>query len=488
MKTKDRPLGAVPNLPDHRDIVASAFQAAVTLDPVQDTDISMLPVQDQKKNGSCVGQAEGTMVAYFEYLETGKVVDVSRRFIYGRAKALDGLKEEGTYPRVAAKIITDEGAATAKTVPNDNALSHDKYIGFEVTDEVKADAYPRRTKGFADVIMTAFYIRQALQINKLMTISLQVGDWDGEYVKPTYKDGSNRGWHRVIVRRAEVLENGDIEFTFRNSWGLKWGHKTVTKKGDGKFLWSDYEKNCRDGLVYTDIPNELIEDAKQKPYQFTRDLQKGSRGTDVIELQKRLFALGFFDDKDGFTTYYGVNTENAVKKYQTAMGIVSSGTPATTGFGRFGQKTRAAMNEELALPPTFELKPIVKRKAEALIELMQMMGTPIKITDAYRSKEEQDALYKIGRTVQKDKPTVTNAKGGYSFHQWRVAFDVVFVKKDGTTTYEGDWDKIGRVGELVGLEWGGRWASFPDRPHFQYTAGYAIEDFIESRIDESRFN
>lgn len=29
------------------------------------------------------------------------------------------------------------------------------------------------------------------------------------------------------------------------------------------------------------------------------------------------------------------------------------------------------------------------------------------------------------------------------------------------------WGKVGALGESVGLEWGGRWARFPDRPHFQ---------------------
>ena len=29
------------------------------------------------------------------------------------------------------------------------------------------------------------------------------------------------------------------------------------------------------------------------------------------------------------------------------------------------------------------------------------------------------------------------------------------------------WQKLGKTGEKLGLTWGGRWASFPDLPHFQ---------------------
>ena len=30
------------------------------------------------------------------------------------------------------------------------------------------------------------------------------------------------------------------------------------------------------------------------------------------------------------------------------------------------------------------------------------------------------------------------------------------------------WDQLGKIGEELGLEWGGRWRIFVDRPHFQF--------------------
>jgi len=119
-----------------------------------------------------------------------------------------------------------------------------------------------------------------------------------------------------------------------------------------------------------------------------------------------------------------------------------------------------------------------------LVEIMDTIGTPIKITSAYRSNQEQDRLYAQGRTTPGS--IVTNAKGGESMHNYRVAFDIVFVT-DGSATYEGDWNKVGEIGKALGLSWGGDWTSFIDKPHFEYTAGYKLADFQSGNIDESRF-
>jgi peptidoglycan hydrolase-like protein with peptidoglycan-binding domain len=51
--------------------------------------------------------------------------------------------------------------------------------------------------------------------------------------------------------------------------------------------------------------------------------------------------------------YYGAKTISAIQAFQEASGIVSAGTPETTGYGNFGPSTRAALNTayaELATP------------------------------------------------------------------------------------------------------------------------------------------
>lgn len=69
-------------------------------------------------------------------------------------------------------------------------------------------------------------------------------------------------------------------------------------------------------------------------------LAPGSRGQEVVELQ--LFLIGAkFLAPDLATGYFGPLTQKSVRDLQAAAGIVSSGTPASTGWGIVGPKTRA---------------------------------------------------------------------------------------------------------------------------------------------------
>lgn len=112
--------------------------------------------------------------------------------------------------------------------------------------------------------------------------------------------------------------------------------------------------------------------------------------------------------------------------------------------------------------------PQLQAKAAQLIEECKKQGLTIKIGESLRTVAEQDALYAQGRT--KPGSIVTNAPGSSyrSMHQWGVAFD--FFRNDGTGAYNESGDffqKVGKIGKTLGLEWGGDWKSIKDNPHFQ---------------------
>ncbi len=132
------------------------------------------------------------------------------------------------------------------------------------------------------------------------------------------------------------------------------------------------------------------------------------------------------------------------------------------------------------------LKPKIGELAEKLIAECKKSGYKVTITQTLRTIEEQDALYTQGRT--KPGNIVTKAKGGYSFHNFGVAFDICPIV-DGKAAWNDNalFRKIGEIGMNIGLEWGGTWTSFPDLPHFQYLAGYTLEDFRNNRVDWKKF-
>jgi peptidoglycan L-alanyl-D-glutamate endopeptidase CwlK len=129
------------------------------------------------------------------------------------------------------------------------------------------------------------------------------------------------------------------------------------------------------------------------------------------------------------------------------------------------------------------LHPVLLAASTALIERCYARGIPIMITQGLRTIAEQDALYAQGRT--KPGPIVTNAKGGYSYHNFGLAVDFALLlpngtsvswdmKRDGNTNHIADWQEVAEEGKRLGFEWGGDWTSFKDYPHLQMTFGLTL--------------
>jgi peptidoglycan L-alanyl-D-glutamate endopeptidase CwlK len=68
-----------------------------------------------------------------------------------------------------------------------------------------------------------------------------------------------------------------------------------------------------------------------------------------------------------------------------------------------------------------DLNPKVAAMCSEFINQCKAKNIDVIITSTYRDTESQNALYAQGRTTAGK--IVTNAKGGQSFHNWKVAFD-----------------------------------------------------------------
>jgi peptidoglycan L-alanyl-D-glutamate endopeptidase CwlK len=114
-----------------------------------------------------------------------------------------------------------------------------------------------------------------------------------------------------------------------------------------------------------------------------------------------------------------------------------------------------------------DLCPALQPLAREFMILCASENIPTVITCTLRSNEEQDALYAQGRTTPGR--IITNAMAGQSKHNTGEAFDVGLKNPDGSMNWDDTdphWQRMGQIGEELGLTWGGRW-KHPDKPHFQ---------------------
>lgn len=93
---------------------------------------------------------------------------------------------------------------------------------------------------------------------------------------------------------------------------------------------------------------------------------------------------------------------------------------------------------------------------------MGQFGAHVHITEGLRTPARQQVLFAQGRTTPG--AIVTNTLA--SRHLSGQAFDVDFVGVAADQVHPQWWQFIGRVGEALGLRWGGRWA-LRDLRHFE---------------------
>jgi peptidoglycan L-alanyl-D-glutamate endopeptidase CwlK len=128
-----------------------------------------------------------------------------------------------------------------------------------------------------------------------------------------------------------------------------------------------------------------------------------------------------------------------------------------------------------------DLHPLMQPLVVDFLARVAFEGIDLLVTCTYRSDEEQAKLYAIGRT--KAGRRVTNAPPGRSMHNFRfngkpasLAVDVVPLANGKPVWNAADpaWQKVGKIGEVAGLEWAGRWKRFREYPHFQHSDAKSV--------------
>lgn len=135
-----------------------------------------------------------------------------------------------------------------------------------------------------------------------------------------------------------------------------------------------------------------------------------------------------------------------------------------------------------------DLHPAARRRAVAFLGACRREGIDVLIYCTFRDAEAQAAEYAKGRTAPGR--IVTWAKPGESWHQYRLAFDCVPFGPGGKLVWNRStpeerelWERVGKAGESVGLQWSGRWTGAKrETAHFQFTGGLTLADLQAGRL------
>jgi len=177
-----------------------------------------------------------------------------------------------------------------------------------------------------------------------------------------------------------------------------------------------------------------------------------------------------------------MNLDEMIRAVQEALGISVDGNAGSETWQAIYNRICANAQPPLTLTDKVDdrsekviatLLPEVQPYARALVTKAAGNGITIKVISGLRTYAEQDDLYAQGRT--KPGQIVTNARAGYSNHNFGIAFDIGVFEGSRYLDESPKYKAVGVLGMDLGLEWGGNWKTIQDEPHFQLRPKWASD-------------
>ena len=362
--------GALESPVDPRDWTLASVGAPTAYPSSVFLDTDWMIASMQGQIGCCVGCSGEEAVRHIIHLTTGLQSnpgtpnELSWRFVYAMAKALEGTPgyeqwqrtagaNDGTYPSLVAQVIRKYGVPLAKFCPNDVSLSADDFCFGRVLAHIPAaaiaDAATRKSGADLAEPVSLDGIQKALTYAKAnnggVMILRKIGNsywtapdgtssWDKNKILPIRVPAP------IVSGHEEFLTGYDFEpgtnrmrIYWLNHWSPGWADNG--RGWEYADVWLPFISELRVIVAVLPAPAPTFK------YHFTKQLNPGNTGPDVVALQHVLQLEGCYS-YPSFTGNYGPITTAGVKALQEKY-AADMLTPAglTQGTGNVGPRTLA---------------------------------------------------------------------------------------------------------------------------------------------------
>ncbi len=341
----DRPEDAADPAAFRSEEILSALAPANWVEKIPADFKSYPPVRNQAQSYACVAFSLSVEMMADELKENGEVRIFSPRSLY----ALGALPGGGMNVQTAGDILSAKGMTLDFLLPSDN-LSE--------TAEKDLSDYKLDAEEVAKIYKTAGVVFAAIDFETIASLIQTLGkpvgisivgynnySWLSQYPSPAVVGSP---WYHRIEATDFGLINGKKYISVQNSWGTSVGLNGI------QFLDESYQPLIFQVSYTLNLPDNWEDNTQTLPkpkYQWNTDLELGSQGQDVLELQQALQYLGMFPISDIIkpTGLFGGITLRSVKLFQeTFASEILTPLNLTTPTGIVGEATRTKLNSLFA--------------------------------------------------------------------------------------------------------------------------------------------
>lgn len=333
----------VAKLYEFRELVGAA--GPVALSPTDPSRWKIWPKRNQGNQSSCTYHARAKMGGILRDQKTGEFVEYSAADYNKRTTP-----GEGSSPLEALDFMRKYGIGLEALEPSNN-------ISPQALAEVRQSEFEKKVASLS--LLDAFYALPMFDFDTLVSTlhatqkPIMIGIYGSynEYsrdipaVLENLTPDTAAVRHEICATPNYGIYKGQEGFTIEDSWG------SAGINGTGvRWITRDFftKRNLIQGLVpasFKGYEDMNVNPAKPK-VKLERDLDFGMTGEDVRALQSVYKFEGLFPANHNGSDYFGTITQECTRQYQKKYGIVSAGTPATTGYGRVGPSTREHINNK----------------------------------------------------------------------------------------------------------------------------------------------
>ena len=211
----------------------------------------MSTVENQGTKGACVGHAYEAVKEWQEFQETGKYLQLSRQWIYEKARKKSGHKE-GTTMKAGAEILREIGVPLEKYW----LYTDDKINIGEPSSGADKNALIYRVNNTIYLRIKSETLLRGVLI-KFGPTAIGVKVYKNWYRQEKGHIPTATFWERVqgVLGGHAICLTGHNpqtkEYEFKNSWSNRWGDE-----GYGYLTETEMKRIFMDGFALVDLPNE----------------------------------------------------------------------------------------------------------------------------------------------------------------------------------------------------------------------------------------